>query len=69
MDNDGEILYLEGRLILNLLEENFSVEVDIVLKDSKKIYHHLGILSDFNSEQEAIEAGIHHVKRSLQKNI
>ena len=55
--------YKEGRLTINLLEATFSVEIDIVQKDSRKIYHHIGLLTKIESEQEAIEAGIFKLKK------
>jgi hypothetical protein len=55
-------LYKEGRLIINFLEKDYSVEIDIVQKDSRKIYYHIGLLTKIESEQEAIEAGIFKLK-------
>ena len=61
--------YQEGRLTLNFLNDSYSVEIDIVQKDSHKIYHHVDILYGFDGPQEAIDTAIqklsHYLKRSL----
>jgi hypothetical protein len=52
----------EGRLILNFHENIFSVEIDILLKGSRKIYYHVALITGIESEQEAIEAGVFKLK-------
>lgn len=46
---------LLGRIILNKLENRFSAELDIVLKESKKIYKHIGIHDDFGPHYDKDE--------------
>jgi hypothetical protein len=54
--------YKEGRLIINFHEQAFSVEIDILQKDSRKIFYHVALMTSFESEHEAIEAGIFKLK-------
>ncbi len=60
---EGDPYHL-GRLTLNQMGEQdnplYNVEIDIVTKESKKIYHHVAILYDFSDIHEAID-------RSMQK--
>jgi len=54
-----------GRLTLNLLGDQFSVEIDIVQKESKKIFRHVGILYNLSEKDEAIDAGVQHLSHFL----
>lgn len=49
---------LLGRLTVFQSKEAFSVEVDIVLKESKKIFKHIGIFHNQEIEQEAVDYGV-----------
>ena len=60
--------YKEGRLIVNLHEENYSVEIDILQKGSRKIFIHVALLSNLENEQEAIEAGIFKLKQFFSQH-
>ncbi len=55
-----------GRLTLNLLGESFSVEIDIVQKESKKIFRHVGIIYNLEEKDEAIDAGVQYLSTFLQ---
>lgn len=46
-----------GRLTVNKAKASFTCEVDILLRESRKIYHHVNILYDLPDEFEAIESG------------
>jgi hypothetical protein len=54
-----------GRLTLNQLGNQFSIEIDIVQKESKKIFKHVGILYNFQEKNEAIDAGVQHLSHFL----
>jgi hypothetical protein len=58
--------YREGRITVNRLESRFTVEIDIVQKESRKIYRHVDILYHFADEQEAIDAGVQRLSQFLK---
>ena len=65
-EDEGKEQYLEGRLTINRHEDQFSVEIDIVQKESRKIYAHVGLLTNQPSENEAVEAGFFQLKKFLK---
>lgn len=48
----------EGRLTINLLKKGFSVDVELVQKESKKIVKAITSLYELDSEQEACDRGM-----------
>ncbi len=50
--------YLLGRLSINKMKEHFWVEIDIVTKESKKIYAHVGDLYQIADLDEAITQSV-----------
>jgi hypothetical protein len=54
---EGDEFY-EGRLTLNLLNKGYSVEVELVQKESKKIVKAITTLYHLDSEQEACDRGM-----------
>lgn len=59
--------YREGRIIVTKLHDGFSVEVDVVQKESKKIWYHVGQYYKLPSENEAVEEGVQRLIEFLQK--
>jgi hypothetical protein len=59
--------FLEGRLTVNAIGEHFSVEIDIVFIESKKIYRHIDILYHQQSVQEALDNGVQSLSFYLKK--
>ncbi|MCO4792296.1 MAG: hypothetical protein KC493_01195 [Bacteriovoracaceae bacterium] len=59
--------FLEGRISLNKLDNGFCVEVDVVQKESRKIYKHIDILYGHEDEQEAIDAGVQRLSQFFKK--
>jgi hypothetical protein len=55
-DNDP---YFLGRITVNKFKTQFHVELDIVHKETHKIYKHLGRLYDFDELSDALETGYH----------
>lgn len=49
--------HLEGRLTVNQIRQGYSVEVDLVFFESKKIFRHLTILYGLESSTEAMDQG------------
>ncbi|TNF02059.1 MAG: hypothetical protein EP326_03555 [Deltaproteobacteria bacterium] len=58
--------YREGRITVNRMEKSFSVEIDVVQKESRKIFKHVDILYHFEDEQEAIDAGVQRLSQFLK---
>ena len=48
------------------MEKSFSVEIDVVQKESRKIFKHVDILYHFEDEQEAIDAGVQRLSQFLK---
>lgn len=59
--------YREGRLIVSLVNGGFSVDVDIVQVEGKKIWQHVGSYFHLPSEKEALEEGVQRLVEYLQK--
>jgi len=49
--------YYLGRITVHQIKERFHVEVDIVNKESFKIYRHIGSLYGFDDPSDALEMG------------
>ena len=47
--------------------EAFNAEIDIVQKESKKIWLHVGYLFKMNSQEEAIELSVQKIANFLKK--
>ena len=56
-----------GRLTVNTDKEGFTCEVDIVQKESRKIFHHVKILYGLPDKFEAIESGRRKLGQFVQK--
>lgn len=54
---DGDDFH-EGRLTINLLKKGFSVDVELVQKESRKIVKPIKTLYGLDSEQEACDRGM-----------
>lgn len=50
--------FLLGRLSINKMKDNFWVEIDIVQKESKKIFAHVGNLYNVSELDEAITSSV-----------
>lgn len=46
-----------GRIVVHKVKENFHVEVDVVQRESHKIYRHVGTLYGFDDYADALEMG------------
>jgi hypothetical protein len=49
---------LLGRVSVNKIKSHFSCEVDIVFKESRKIFKHIGQGFDYEDKTEAIDQGV-----------
>jgi hypothetical protein len=50
--------FLLGRLSINKMNSSYWVEIDIVTKESKKIYAHVGNLYNMTDVDEAITSSV-----------
>lgn len=57
-----------GRLTVNKNSRGFTCEIDIVLKESMKIWTHVDFLSNLIDEHEATEMGVHGLTQYLKKS-
>lgn len=49
---------LLGRVSVNKIKSNFVCEVDIVFRESKKIFKHVGQGFDYEDKTDAIDQGV-----------
>ena len=59
--------FLLGRLSINKMNESFWVEIDIVQKESKKIWSHVGNLYGIKELDEAIDRSVQFLSDHLNK--
>jgi len=63
--------HLLGRILIHSSQESgfgleFNAEIDIVQKESKKIWVHVGYLFKLSSQEEAIELSVQKISNFLQ---
>ncbi|MFZ8932402.1 MAG: hypothetical protein ACO20H_11075 [Bacteriovoracaceae bacterium] len=57
-----------GRITVNLVDEqNYSLEIDIVYKETKKIWDHVGQLFHQESEEEGIDNAVQLLSNYLKR--
>lgn len=59
---------LLGRLSINKMSDSFWVEIDIVQKESKKIWAHVGNLYGIKEQDEAIDMSVQSLSDYLSKS-
>jgi hypothetical protein len=59
--------YLLGRITVHQVKEDFHAEVDIIHKESHKIFKHVDIIYHQQSSEEAIISGIQRLRLFLDK--
>lgn len=59
--------YLMGRIILNQVKEEFTAEVDIIHRESHKIFRHVEIIYHQHSAEEALITGVQRLRLFLEK--
>ncbi len=57
--------YLVGRISVHNVKQSFYVEVDIIHRESHKIFKHIEILYNQNSAEEAIITGVQKLRQFL----
>ena len=61
--------YLLGRISVNQIKENFNAEIDIIHKESHKIFKHVDIVYNQPSAEEAVIVGVQRLRRFLDEII
>lgn len=59
--------FLLGRLSINKMNQSFWVEIDIVQKESKKIWAHVGNLYGVSELDEAVDRSVQTLSDYIQK--
>ena len=59
--------YLMGRIAINHIKDDFVAEIDIIHKESHKIYRHIDILYSGYSAEEALISGIQRLRRFFEE--
>lgn len=57
-----------GRITVNKNSRGFTAEVDIVQKESMKIWQHVEFLQSLEDEHEAMEMGVHKLTTYLKRS-
>lgn len=57
-----------GRIVVNKNSKGFNAEIDIVQKDSMKIWQHVEILHNFDDENEALENAVQRLSNFLKRS-
>lgn len=57
--------YLLGRIIVNQVKEHFTSEIDIIHRESHKIFKHVDIIYHQHSAEEAVINGVQRLRRFL----
>jgi len=59
--------YLLGRITVHHVKEDYHAEVDIIHKESHKIFKHVDIIYHQYSHEEAFISGVQRLRQFLQK--
>ncbi|MGE3609806.1 MAG: hypothetical protein AB7I27_09500 [Bacteriovoracaceae bacterium] len=57
--------YLLGRISINHVKDSFHAEVDIIHKESHKIFRHVDIVYNQPSSEEALIVGVQRLRKFL----
>ena len=60
--------YRIGRITVNKNSRGFTAEIDIVQRETMKIWHHVEFLHALEDEHEAREMGVHKLTTFLNKS-
>ena len=59
--------YLIGRIVIHHINNEFNAEVDIIHRESHKIFRHVDILYRQYSSEEALITGVQRLRTFLEK--
>ncbi|HLT23162.1 MAG TPA: hypothetical protein VKZ84_06955 [Bacteriovoracaceae bacterium] len=57
--------YLLGRITVHLVRADYHCEVDIIHKESHKIFKHVAIIYHLGSVEEAVNSGVQRLRKFL----
>lgn len=57
--------YLLGRITVHLIRQDYHCEVDIIHKESHKIFKHVAIIYRLGSVEEAVNSGVQRLRQFL----
>ncbi len=58
--------YLVARLTVHQMTTDFMVEIDIILRESSKIWTHVGTFYKISSENDAVDRGVQYLADYLK---
>ncbi len=58
--------YLLGRIIVGQVREQFHAEIDIIHRESHKIFKHVDMIYNESSEEEALIVGVQRLRSFLE---
>ena len=61
--------HLVGRILLSTHEGLYELEVDIIQKESGKIFNHVIILYKQDDKNDALNLAIHHLQKFLNSKV
>ncbi len=61
--------YLMGRITINQVKENFNAEIDIIHRESHKIFKHVDIVYNQYSAEEALIVGVQRLRNFIDNLI
>ncbi len=56
-----------GRIILYKMPKTYNAEIDIIVKESHKIFHHVDTLFNQDEERDALESAVQRLSKFLLK--
>lgn len=59
--------YLLGRITIHHVKDDYHAEVDIIHRESHKIFKHVGIIYHQHSSEEALTSGIQRLRQFLEE--
>jgi hypothetical protein len=59
--------YLLGRITVHHVKESYHADVDIIHKESHKIFKHVDIVYNQHSAEEAVITGVQRLRRFLEE--
>lgn len=59
--------YLLGRITIHHVKEDYHAEVDIINKESHKIFRHVAIIYHQYSAEEALISGVQQLRKFLEE--
>ncbi len=62
LENNDNLL---ARIVVGKYKDSFNFEADIVFKESRKIFKHVGSQYDFPDEREALDQGVIKISKFL----